>query len=122
MTIISQSAVQVYDTLLSPKRQLKFKQPFTKEPLSVAAINDYRIAVLRKNEVLTYDIRMQKLQSTKQLKGKGKTLLVQGKSLYVGQTDSKVKVFNINDDKSETIKLGSGGTLLFIQMKKIDKR
>jgi len=48
------------------------------------------------------------------LKGKGKTLLVQGKSLYVGQTDSKVKVFNINDDKSETIKLGSGGTLLFI--------
>jgi len=58
MTVISQSAVQVYDTLLSPKRQLKFKQPFTKEPLSVAAINDYRIAVLRKNEVLTYDIRM----------------------------------------------------------------
>ena len=49
LAVLTSSAVQVYDTLLHPKRQLKFKQPFTKDPLSVSAISDTRLAVLRKN-------------------------------------------------------------------------
>jgi hypothetical protein len=39
LAVLSSSAVQVYDTLLHPKRQLKFKQPFTKDPISVAAVD-----------------------------------------------------------------------------------
>lgn len=58
LAVLSSNAVQVYDTLLHPKRQLKFKQPFTKDPLAISAIDETRIAVLRKNEVLIYDTRM----------------------------------------------------------------
>lgn len=58
VAVISSSAVSVYDTLIHPKRQLKFKQPFTKEPISVCSTADNRIVVLRKSEVLIYDIRM----------------------------------------------------------------
>jgi len=39
LAVLSSSAVQVYDTLLHPKRQLKFKQPFTKDPIAVAAVD-----------------------------------------------------------------------------------
>jgi hypothetical protein len=39
MAVLSNTVVQVYDTLLHPKRQLKFKQPFTKDPISVSAID-----------------------------------------------------------------------------------
>lgn len=49
LAVLSSNAVQVYDTLLHSKRQMKFKQPFTKDPLTVSAIDETRIAVLRKN-------------------------------------------------------------------------
>lgn len=49
LAVLSSNAVQIYDTLLHPKRQLKFKQPFTKDPLTVSAIDETNIAVLRKN-------------------------------------------------------------------------
>lgn len=56
------------------------------------------MAVLRKNEVLIYDIRMERLEGSRELKGKGKSMLVQGKSIYVGQSDCKVKVFSTTGD------------------------
>jgi hypothetical protein len=46
---ISNNSVCVYDTLIHPTKQLKFKQTFTKDPISVSTINDKKIAVLRKN-------------------------------------------------------------------------
>jgi hypothetical protein len=58
---ISAQGINIYDTLLHPKRQLKFKQTFTKEPTSIIAVNDKIISVLRKNEVLLYDIRVERL-------------------------------------------------------------
>lgn len=39
MAVLSTTAVHVYDTLLHPKKQLKFKQPFTKDPISVLAVD-----------------------------------------------------------------------------------
>lgn len=39
LAVLSSNALQVYDTLMHPKRQLKFKQPFTKDPISVATID-----------------------------------------------------------------------------------
>lgn len=39
LAVLSSNALQVYDTLLHPKRQLKFKQPFTKDPISVLNID-----------------------------------------------------------------------------------
>lgn len=38
-------------------------------------------------------------------------MIVEGNNLYVGQTDSKIRVFNINSatDTSEVIKVGLGG-------------
>ena len=57
ISTISPSGVNVVDTLIHPKRQLKFKQTFTKDPIAVASADNNRIAVLRKNEVLIYDTR-----------------------------------------------------------------
>jgi hypothetical protein len=51
--------------------------------------------VLRKNEVLIYDIRMEKLESSKELRGKGKSMLVQGKHILVGQSDCRVRVCSV---------------------------
>ena len=65
LAVISSTQIQVFDTLINPKRQLKFKQPFTKDPLSISSIGPNRVAVLRKNEVLIYDIRNEKLESSK---------------------------------------------------------
>jgi hypothetical protein len=118
MAVLSNTAVNVYDTLLHPKRQLKFKQPFTKDPISVTAIDETLLAVLRKNEVLIYDIRMEKLESSKELKGKGKSMLVQGKNIFVGQSDCRVRVFSIVGEESDIIKLGVLGNYYGIQMKR----
>lgn len=49
VAVISSSAVSVYDTLIHPKRQLKFKQPFTKDPIAISSTLDNRIVVLRKS-------------------------------------------------------------------------
>jgi len=57
--------VSVYDTLIHPTKQLKFKQTFSKEPISITTIDDKRIAVLRKNELLTYDIRVEKVENSR---------------------------------------------------------
>lgn len=39
LAVLSSTGVQVYDTLLHPKRQLKFKQTFTKDPISLAPVD-----------------------------------------------------------------------------------
>ncbi len=96
ISVITPAAVSVYDTLIHPKRQLKFKQPFTKDPIAITSTTGNRIVVLRKTEVLIYDIRMEKLEGSRELKGKGKSIFLDGNVLYVGQADSKVKVFDIN--------------------------
>jgi phosphoribulokinase len=49
IAMVSNSALHVIDTLIHPSRQLKFKQTFTKEPISVSTAKDNRIVVLRKN-------------------------------------------------------------------------
>lgn len=56
--------------------------------------------------MLIYDIRMEKLESSKELKGKGKSVLVHGRKIYVGQSDCKVKVFSVVGEDSDIIKLG----------------
>ena len=58
LATISSNSLCVYDTLIHPTKQLKFKQPFTKDPLALTTISERRIAVLRKHELLTYDIRI----------------------------------------------------------------
>jgi hypothetical protein len=58
IAMISPLAVSVYDTLIHPKRQMKFKQSFSKDPIAISSTKDNKIIVLRKNEVLIYDIRM----------------------------------------------------------------
>lgn len=49
LATITNNSVSIYDTLIHPTKQLKFKQPFSKEPISICTINDKKIAVLRKN-------------------------------------------------------------------------
>ena len=49
LATISNSGCHVYDTLLNPKHQMRFRQPFSKDPFSIKAIGENRIAVLRKN-------------------------------------------------------------------------
>ena len=62
----------------------------------MAATKDNCIVVLRKNEVLVYDIRNEKLESSRELKGKGRSLYLDNNLMYVGLTDSRVKVFDID--------------------------
>jgi hypothetical protein len=49
LAVLNSTTVQIYDTLLHPKRQLRFKQSFNREPLAVSALGENRIAVLNKN-------------------------------------------------------------------------
>ena len=84
--VISNSSVQIVDTLLHPNRQSKFKQNLSKEPLSICRISDNKMAVLRKGDVLIYDLRMQRMSESKELKSKGKSILAEGNLLYVGKT------------------------------------
>jgi hypothetical protein len=70
--------------------------------------------VLRKHDLLIYDIRNEKLTNSKELKGKGgRSLYVDGNLIYVGTNDSKIKLFDIygSNDDSLTIKVGLGGTI-----------
>jgi hypothetical protein len=46
--------------------------------------------------VLIYDIRNEKLESARELKGKGRSIYVDNNLLYVGQSDSKIKLFDID--------------------------
>lgn len=41
-------------------------------------------------------------------------MLIQGKNIYVGQSDGKVKVFSLYGEESQTIKLGLLGNINFI--------
>lgn len=86
IAMITPSCVSVYDTLIHPKRQLKFKQSFYKDPIAIASNNNHRIVVLRKSEVLIYDIRAERLEGSKELKGKAKSMFLDGNLLYVGQS------------------------------------
>ncbi len=46
---VTNNSIQVYDTLLHPKRQNIFKLGISNQPISLNAINDTKISVLRKN-------------------------------------------------------------------------
>lgn len=112
IAVISTQGVNVYDTLLHSKRQLKFKQTLTKEPTSILSLSEHRIAVLRKNEVLLYDTRIERLESSKDLKGKGRSFVSVGNRLYVGLSDAKVKIFDVTkEDYSQIIKVGGLGNI-----------
>lgn len=41
-------------------------------------------------------------------------MLIQGKNIYVGQSDGKVKIFSLNNEESQTIKLGLLGNINLI--------
>lgn len=41
-------------------------------------------------------------------------MLIQGKNIYIGQSDGKVKVFSLHNEESQTIKLGLIGIINFI--------
>jgi len=74
--------------------------------------DDNNIVVLRKHDLLIYDIRNEKLQNSKDLKGKGgRSLYVDGNLVYVGTNDSKIKLFDIygTGEDSLNIKVGLGG-------------
>ena len=125
ISMISSNSLHVIDTLIHPNRQLKFKHTFNKQPISLATAGPNRIVVLRKNDALIYDVRNQKLEGTREFKGKGaKSLYVHNDLIYVGMSDSKIKVFDSygGGDHSITIKVGSGGKSVNIQIKKRDKR
>jgi hypothetical protein len=38
-------------------------------------------------------------------------MLIQGKNIYVGQSDGKVKVFSLYNEENQTIKLGLLGII-----------
>ena len=57
IAMVSSNTLHVIDTLIHPKRQLKFKHTFNKDPISVSVAGNNRVVVLRKNDVLIYDIR-----------------------------------------------------------------
>lgn len=57
ISMVSSNSLHVIDTLINPKRQLKFKHSFNKDPLAISACGNNRVVVLRKNDVLIYDIR-----------------------------------------------------------------
>jgi hypothetical protein len=46
---VTNNSIQIYDTLLHPKRQNIFKLSISSQPISINAINDNKIVVLRKN-------------------------------------------------------------------------
>lgn len=57
---------------------------------------------------------MEKLESSKEVKGKGRSIAVQGRQILVGQSDGRVRVFPVVGDESEVIKLGVMGTYCLI--------
>ena len=112
IAMVSSNSLHVVDTLIHPKRQIKFKHIFNKDPLSLATVGDNRIVVLRKHDALIYDIRNEKLEGTREFKGKGaKSIYVENNLIYVGMSDSKIKVFDSygSGDTSVNIRVGSGG-------------
>jgi hypothetical protein len=58
---LNNTSIQIYDTLLHPKRQNTFKLNVGNQPTCISAINQTKIAVMRKNEALIYDLRMERL-------------------------------------------------------------
>ncbi len=46
------------------------------------------------------------MEDTKDLKGKGKCCCIVNKNIVVGQSDSKLRIFSLERDESEIIKIG----------------
>lgn len=55
---ITNSSIQVVDSLLHPKRQTVFKVQTNQAPVAVEYFNKTKLAVCRKSDILFYDIRM----------------------------------------------------------------
>ena len=60
---------------------------------------------------------MEKLETTKELKGKGRSMAVHNRQILIGQSDCKVKVWPVVGDESWTIKLGYLGIYQSTQTK-----
>lgn len=57
IAMVSSTSLHIIDTLIHPNRQLKFKQNFNKEPIALSVASDNNIVILRKHDILIYDIR-----------------------------------------------------------------
>jgi hypothetical protein len=67
IAMVSANSLHVIDTLIHPKRQLKFKHSFNKDPIAIQNAGDNRVVVLRKHDVLIYDTRNQRLDGSRKL-------------------------------------------------------
>ena len=71
---ITNNSIQVFDTLLHPNRQSIFKLKVSNDPTAIRPLQDRRFVVMRKSELLIYDIRMDRLESSKDIESDGKSL------------------------------------------------
>jgi len=110
-----------YDTLLHPKRQCIFKIQMSTPPVAISYLSLTQIVILRKHEVQIYDVLKQQLLESHNIQGKGRSLFVEkatsenysGK-IFVGRSDCKIKVIDLDKKTERNIKVGHvQGNFLF---------
>ena len=95
---ITNNSIQVYDTLLHPKRQNIFKIQLSQQPSFITSFLEEKIVVGRKNELLFYDIRMDVQEETRDVESKIRYLTSNHQNkILAGRSDGKVKIFDVND-------------------------
>lgn len=100
--VVTTNSIQMIDTLLHPKRQCVFKVPTSQAPLAVDYFKDTKLVVCRKNDLTVYDARMDMQDESRDLGGKFRCVESNHQDrVYVGRSDGKVKVFDMNDSGSD---------------------
>ena len=72
--VITNNMIQVYDTLLHPKRQNIFKIQLSQQPNCIVSLMEDKLAVGRKSELLLYDVRMDVQEDSRDLESKVRCL------------------------------------------------
>lgn len=74
------------------------------------------MGVLRRGDLLIYDVRTQRLEESKEIKGRCRSMLAQKNILYIGQYEGRVRTLNLKDlsEVCEPLKVGWGGNILVI--------
>lgn len=96
--VLTPNSVQIYDTLLPPKRQNVFKVQLGNNPTFLTSPSPSKMMVGRKHELLFYDVRMDIQEEVRDVEGKIRSLqaINEGKVL-VGRADGRVRVVNTWD-------------------------
>lgn len=96
--VVTSSHIQVVDSLIHPNRQVVFKVPINQSPLGVDYFRGTKLSVLRRNDMLVYDIRMDVMEENRDIKGKAKCMVSNYTNrVLVGRSDGRVRVMDITN-------------------------